>query len=154
MAIRATTDDHLIVRTTGLYGTRGQSRSRGNFVETMLRLGASGQELRVVCDQVLTPSATYDVATITRDLMHRGVRGTVHATNAGECSWYEFARAIFELAELSVSLSPVAQAERPAPARRPSYSVLEHGALRAAGLPEPRNWRDALEEYLERRTKV
>jgi dTDP-4-dehydrorhamnose reductase len=151
MAIRAAGGDYLIVRTTGLYGLAGAASKRGNFVETMLRLGASQEVTTVVCDQVLTPTSAADLARFTRRLIEAGANGTVHVTNSGQCSWYEFAAEIFRLAELPGRVEPITQAQHGTPARRPAYSVLAHGGLRRHGLPEPRPWVDALADYLGRR---
>jgi dTDP-4-dehydrorhamnose reductase len=157
MAVRATTDNHLIVRTTGLYGRAGRRTRHGNFVETMLRLAEKGSAVSVVCDQVLTPSSCSDVAEVVAQLLAAGATGTYHATNSGECSWYEFAREIFRLADLRVDLKPVKQADRPAPARRPDYSVLDNARLAPVGILRPRPWQEALASYLvdaTRRTVV
>ena len=149
--VRALCPRHFVVRTCGLYGVRGSGGKGGNFVETMLRLADQGKSLRVVSDQVCTPSYTVDVAAATANLIQTGHFGLYHVTNAGACSWYEFARAIFELAGLRPELSPVGSRERNDPARRPSYSVLEPAGLVAAGVPVPRPWREALAAYLEER---
>lgn len=151
IAIRATTDRHLIVRTTGLYGLAGRQTGRGNFVETMLRLADRGDPIRVVADQTLTPSYTADVARRIADLVETGATGTYHVTSGGACSWYQFAAEIFDLVHRPVSLHPTKQADRPTPAKRPSYSVLGHDKMRALGLPPMREWRAALTEYIERR---
>ncbi|MGH2443720.1 MAG: dTDP-4-dehydrorhamnose reductase [Chloroflexota bacterium] len=154
MAVRATTDRHLIVRTTGLYGQAGRSRPRGNFVETMLKLADQQAPIAVVSDQVLTPSYTLDVAWAISALIHAGARGTVHVTSAGQCSWYEFAAHIFECMKLHPNLTAIAQAQRPAAARRPAYSVLGHRRLRELGIPEPPPWQDALAAYLGARSRI
>lgn len=151
MAVRAATQRHLIVRTTGLYGHGGRATGRGNFLETMLRVGASGKPLKVVADQILTPTATADLAAATRALLVADARGTVHVTNSGSCSWYEFAREIFRLAGMQVQLQPTTQADRPLPARRPAYSVLGHRLLLDLGLPDLPAWQDALSSYLRAR---
>lgn len=151
MAVRAASDRHLIVRTTGLYGAGGRETGRGNFVETMLRLAAAGTPLQVVSDQVMTPSFTEDVAAAIKGLTDREVLGTVHVTNSGGCSWYDFACEIFRLSGMHPEVAPATQAERPSPARRPAYSVLAHDRLRAAGLPELRPWQEALAQYLAER---
>src|SRR5439155_1086808 len=78
-----------------------------------------------------------------------GPPGLFHATNQGSCSWYEFARAIFDLARLETPLLPTTVKEFRSPVRRPFYSVLENAALRAAGLDRMRPWRDALASYLQ-----
>src|SRR5439155_18642015 len=90
--------EHLIIRTCGLYGVWGSGGKGGNFVETMLRFAGEQKPLHVVADQVCTPSYTVDVAEATVRLLAAGCRGIYHVTNAGSCSWHEFAAAIFELA--------------------------------------------------------
>lgn len=151
MAIRCTTDDYLIIRTTGLFGLAGLRTGHGNFVETMIRLGSTREVTTVVCDQVLTPSSTVDVARYTRLLLDRDASGIAHVTNSGHCSWYEFAAEIFRLQALPGRIEPVPQEEYTAPARRPAWSVLDHGTIRQTGLPEPESWHKSLEEYLRRR---
>jgi dTDP-4-dehydrorhamnose reductase len=117
----------------------------------MLRLGGQGKPLRVVADQVCTPSCTLDVAETTVALLERGARGLFHVVNSGSCSWYDLARAIFELSNLAVEVTPITTAEYGAPARRPAYSVLSVDSLPRLGLPAPRPWREALQRYLSLR---
>jgi dTDP-4-dehydrorhamnose reductase len=153
-AVRASGAEHLIVRTCGLYGVWGSGGKGGNFVETMLRLAREGKPLRVVDDQICTPSYCPDVARAVVALLGTEARGTFHATNGGSCSWYEFARAIFKLAGMQVDVAPITSAEYGAAARRPAYSVLDCSAYHRLGLPLLRPWRDALAAYLaERREK-
>jgi len=118
----------------------------GNFVETMLRLAAQGKPVRVVDDQVLTPSYTADVAAATAELLHSEARGVFHLVNAGSCSWCEFARMIFQLANVKVAVEGIRSTDWPAAAARPSYSVL--ASSRTAPL---RPWREALTAYLAER---
>jgi dTDP-4-dehydrorhamnose reductase len=151
MAIRATTARHLIVRTTGLYGIGGMMTSRGNFVETMLRLSDGGRPVSVVSDQILTPSNAMDVADVIAQLIRMQARGTYHVTNAGQCSWFEFAAEILRLVGRSVDLHPTTQRQRPSRASRPAYSVLSHVGLRRLEIDEPRDWRAGLAHYLEKR---
>lgn len=151
LAIRSTTDRHIIVRTSGLYGHRGAMTAHGNFVETMLRLAREGKPISVVSDQILAPSYTRDVANVIAELVHRDVRGTYHVTNGGECSWYEFALEVFRLAGVQATVTPTTQDARPLPARRPAYSVLAHEGLNRLGIPELRHWREALAEYFSTR---
>ncbi len=151
--VRATCPKHYVIRTCGLYGVWGSGGKGGNFVETMLRVAGQGKPLRVVSDQVLTPSYTVDVATATAALIGTGRYGLYHLVNTGECSWYEFARTIFELADVQADLSTITTAERKDPARRPAYSVLSTEKVRKAGVPGIRNWREALTAYLEERRK-
>src|SRR2546430_11089919 len=118
-----------IVRSSGLYGTAGSSGKGGNFVETMLRLGAGGGSVRVVDDQVLTPTGTWFLAGQLAELTGTEAFGTYHATCQGQCSWFEFASEIFRRAGLEVDLQPQTTAESGARARRPGYSVLRNRAL-------------------------
>jgi dTDP-4-dehydrorhamnose reductase len=153
--VRALCPRHLVIRTCGLYGVWGSGGKGGNFIETMLRLANQGKPLRVVDDQICTPSYTVDVAETTVELLTAGRSGLYHVTNSGSCSWYELARAVFELTHVQADLSPIPTSARSDPARRPAYSVLDHAALRGLGLTSPRPWRDALNAYLnERRRKT
>lgn len=139
-------EDHLIVRTQWLYGLHGK-----NFVETMLRLAGEKKELTVVDDQIGSPTWTMDLALAIRALLEKGCRGTYHAVNSGNCSWNDFAKAIFAESGISVEVKPMTTQELGRPAHRPLYSVLDCGKLeRDAGLRlEP--WLDALKKYLHSR---
>jgi dTDP-4-dehydrorhamnose reductase len=142
---------HFVIRTTGLYGVAGAMGKGGNFVETVIGLGKSGKPLRVVDDQVMTPTATADLAAAIASLLQQEDKiayGLYHVTSAGECSWYQFAAKIFALCEMHVDLSPQTTAEAGYKARRPAYSVLDHGRWLAAGLKELRPWPEALASYL------
>jgi len=142
---------HLIVRTCGLYGRLGE-RSSGSFVETMLRLAATRQRLRVVADQHCTPTYTPHVARAMRFLLGSEARGIYHVTNAGKTTWFEFAHEIFRQCRLGVEVEPITSAEWGAAAPRPTYSVLDcskYLALPAAPPMPP--WQDALAEYLRQR---
>jgi dTDP-4-dehydrorhamnose reductase len=151
--VRALCPRHFVVRTCGLYGVWGSGGKGGNFVETMLRLAGQGKPLRVVADQVCTPSYAADVAEAALALVRAGRHGLYHVRSGGACSWYEFARAIFELAGVRADVTPIASAEYGAAARRPAYSVLGMGAYEALGLPRLRPWREALAAYLEERAR-
>lgn len=142
---------HFVIRTSGLYGVAGSRSKGGNFVETMIRLGKSGTPVRVVADQVSSPTASVDLAAAIATLLQRADQvpyGVYHVTNAGQCSWYEFARAIFELSEVQVDVSPITTDELNAKARRPAFSVLAHQRWLQAGFQELRPWRAALRDYL------
>jgi dTDP-4-dehydrorhamnose reductase len=140
-----------VIRTCGLYGVWGSGGKGGNFVETMLRKGTEGKPLSVVADQVCTPSYTVDVAQACAALVQTDRFGLYHATNAGSCSWYEFAKAIFELADMHVDLATTTSSAYGAPARRPSYSVLATDKYRRLGAVPLRPWREALAAYLSER---
>ncbi len=150
-AVLSAGDHHQVVRSSGLYGVRPCRAKGGNFIDTMFRLAKEKPEVRVVEDEVLTPTFTADLAAQIRVLALEGPPGLYHVTNAGSCSWYEFARAIFELGRLETPLFPTSVKEFAAPVKRPFYSVLDNAALRRAGLDRMRPWREALEDYMRRR---
>jgi len=147
--VRSLCPRHFVIRTSGLYGRHGAGGKGTNFVETMLKLAAAGKTIRVVNDQILTPTSTADVAKATMQLLTSTRHGVYHLTNSGECSWYEFARTIFELAGIKADLQPTTSVEYGSKARRPAYSVLrtEHPYL----TPTLRPWREALQAYLAAR---
>jgi dTDP-4-dehydrorhamnose reductase len=139
----------LVVRTSWLYGAQG-----GNFVHTMLALMAERNEVRVVCDQVGTPTHTVSAAKTIWELAYRGATGIFHATDAGVASWYDFAVAIqeealqLELLPRRIPIVPIAATDYPAPARRPSFSVLDKAATWSLlGTPSP-HWRCELRAML------
>ncbi len=144
-----------VVRTSGLYGTHACWGKRRNFVDTMLALAAEKDEIRVVCDEVLTPTFTEDLAEQIRVLIEsEPPPGIYHATNAGECSWFEFAKTVFDLAGKTVRLEKTTAAEWKAPARRPAYSVLENAGLKREALDAMPHWKDALARYLSKKTGI
>jgi dTDP-4-dehydrorhamnose reductase len=133
-----------IVRTSWVYGKHGN-----NFVKTMLKLAQEKDSLSVVADQVGSPSYTVDVAACIADLVASSKYGTYHVSNSGICSWYDFAKAIFEEANVNIQVNPITTDQFPRPAQRPAYSVMDHRALRVNGFPEMRHWREALCEFLK-----
>lgn len=149
--VRTHCPDHLIIRTCGLYGVWGSGGKGTNFVEAILRRAASGQPLRVVNDQVCTPSYTVDVAQAVVALLEREVRGIVHVTNGGSCTWWELARDACRLQGLVIDIQPISSKEYGAAARRPAYSVLDNVVIRDNHLPELRPWQAALAAYLMER---
>ena len=151
--VRSLCPRHFVIRTCGLYGVWGSGGKGGNFVETMLRVGGQGKPLRVVADQLCTPSYTVDVAAAAAALIPTGRFGLYHLTNAGSCSWFELARTALQLANVPADLAPIPSREWPAPARRPAYSVLAGGAYQSLRLPPLRPWAEALAAYLEERRK-
>lgn len=136
--------EHLIVRTAWLYGHHGR-----NFVTSMLNAARSGQQLRVVDDQQGSPTSTLALARFLSQLAAASAVGIVHATCAGDCTWFDFANAIFEYSGLHpASHVPVTTAEFPRPAKRPMNSRLACGRLLELQLAPLPHWRDALQEYL------
>jgi dTDP-4-dehydrorhamnose reductase len=144
---------HFIIRTCGLYGLAGSSGKGGNFVENMLKKAASGGQIKVVDDQVLTPSYTVDVAEAVASLIPTERYGTYHISNEGECSWYRFTEEIFRQEGLSADVVPVATCQFPSPVERPSYSVLSKQKLRGVQIEMPQ-WQNALARYLEARKEA
>jgi dTDP-4-dehydrorhamnose reductase len=132
-------DDHLVVRSSWLFGAGGK-----NFVETMLTLGRERDELLVVDDQVGCPTFTGHLAEALVALADGDERGVLHVAGAGSCSWFEFARAIFERAGLEADLRPCATEEFPRPALRPANSVLAS----ERGAPALPAWQDGLDAYM------
>lgn len=146
--VRALCPRYWIVRTCGLYG-RQATRSKGNFVETMRRLSAERSELRVVADQRCTPTSTRDLSAVLAALVETTDFGLYHATNAGDCSWAEFAAEIFRITGSATTVVPITAAEYGAAAQRPSYSVLHSERVQAVTGVTLRPWREALAEYLQ-----
>lgn len=140
----------LVIRTCGLFGHRAPGVPSSNFVATMLRVAKQGKPLRVVDDQVCTPTFTDDLAQATLNLIRAGAAGLFHVTNSGECSWFEFARGIFRQANLPVDLTPVSSREHLVPAPRPAYSVLSCKKYEGLGFSPLRIWDEAVGEYLGR----
>lgn len=145
-ATRDANPNHFIVRTAWLYGPGGN-----NFVEKILRAAHEKPELKVVEDEVGSPTHTQDLAAATLELVQSQAFGTYHAVNSGWCSRYEFAKAILHEAGLSTPLRPCSSREFPMKAPRPKYSVLSNAKLERATPHKMRSWRQALEAYLERR---
>ena len=141
--------EHLIVRTQWLYGLHGK-----NFVETMLRLGQEKDQLTVVDDQIGSPTWTVDLAKAIIALVDKGCRGIYHAANRDFCSWNSFAKAIFEEAGLTVTVTPMTTEELNRPARRPLYSTLDCSKLTVDSGFQPQSWREALVEYLRLRSDI
>ena len=139
---------HFIIRSSGLFGVAGASGKGGNFVETMLRLAKERDELRVVNDQVFSPTYTRDLAEKIAQLIETGYYGIFHITNKGSCSWYEFAREILRLAGLKTPVIPITSDRYPQIARRPRYSVLDNYHLRLLGIDDMRPWQEALKNYM------
>lgn len=144
----ATLPRHFLIRTCGLYGLGGSRSKGGNFVETMLRFARRGKPLRVVDDQVASPTYTADLARKVSQLIATEAYGLYHITSQGSCSWFEFAHAVFELSGVEANLQPISSADFGAPARRPAYSALGSVRLPSLGLDQMPDWRDGLKRYL------
>ena len=145
-ATREANPDHFIIRTAWLYGPGGN-----NFVEKILRAAAARPAVKVVQDEIGSPTHTFDVAEATRALCNTTAYGTYHAVNGGQCSRFEFTREIFRLAGVDTPLFPCTSAEFPMKAPRPNYSVLSTRKLTRACGYVMRPWQQALAHYIQRR---
>ena len=152
IAIQKNCDRYIILRTAWVYGTKG----RGNFVKTMLRLGKERKELKVVSDQIGSPTWAYDIAEAVVNLLAPDVpTGIYHFTNSGVASWYDLAVTTFNEAQklgfplVVDSVLPITTADYPTPAKRPHYSVLANQKYTSAVATTPPYWRDSLVAMLQ-----
>ena len=134
-----------IVRTSWLFGAGGKC-----FPDTILKLAATRPALDVVSDQRGCPTYSVDLARAIIQLCRKGASGIVHVNNAGNCSWFEFAREIIKAAGLTAEVRPVSTEQMARPAPRPAYSVLSPASLQRWAVPMP-SWPDALQRYLRER---
>ena len=144
---------HLVVRSAGLYGT-ATSRKGWTFPELMLNKARNEGVLRVVTDQVLSPTFTADLAGKTKELIEQDAVGLFHLTNAGECSWFEFAQGALELAGVEAKMEQISTEQMNQRARRPPYSALDTTRLEAVGLEPLRPWEEALNDYLRAKEMI
>jgi dTDP-4-dehydrorhamnose reductase len=139
--------DCCIVRTSWLFGAGGKC-----FPDTILKLAASRPVLDVVNDQRGSPTYAVDLARAVIQLCRKSATGIVHATNSGNCTWFEFAEEIVRSAGLATTVRPVSSQQMARPAPRPAYSVLSPTRLQALGIEMP-SWHDAFRRYLEQRQR-
>ena len=142
--IQETFDNYFILRTSWLYGIGGN-----NFVKTMLKLSKSNDEISVVDDQIGSPTFTHDLAIAISNLIESDNYGIYHLTNSGNCSWFEFAKNIFEIANIDIVLNPVTTDEFPRAAQRPKNSVLNNQKWKNHGFKPLRNYKKALSDFME-----
>jgi len=143
--IRRHCPDHLIIRTSWLFGRNGP-----NFIRTIVNAARQGKPLRVINDQKGSPTYSKDVAAHTRRMIKAGCRSTYHLTNSGACTWYELAVQALKWAEIKdARIAPVSTPEYPLPAQRPANSVLANARLEREGLPSMRPWQAAAQEYVQ-----
>jgi len=144
-AVRETLDQHWIVRTAWLYGIHGKS-----FPRTILILAREGRPLRVVADQVGSPTYTVHLAWVLAKIIEHPAYGIYHAVNSGSCSWYDLACAVLRAAGIHREIQPVSTPEFPRPAPRPANSVLDTSKLeRAFGLRLP-HWQEGVAQFVSR----
>ena len=145
LAVSNTLSKYFIVRIAWVFGKNGN-----NFIKTMLNVGKKFDTLKVVNDQIGTPTYTYDLARLLVDMLEKEEYGKYHATNeGGYISWCDFAKEIFRQAGMDVKVLPVSSAEYPAKAKRPTNSRLEKKKLEEHGFTRLPDWKDALGRYLK-----
>jgi len=147
--VRYALKKYFIIRPAALFGATGAKGKGGNFVETMLRLAKEKGEVKVKNDEFTSPTYTRELAEVIVELIKTENYGVYHITSQDGCSWYEFAKKIFELTNTKVNCQPVSSEEFPTIARRPRYSVLAHKHLKEIGLDGMSHWHDALKKYLK-----
>ncbi len=146
---RTSCPDTVIFRVASLFGVAGASGKGGNFVETMIRFGKEKGALRVVADQVMSPTSTADLAKVMLDAIAKDVKpGVYHVVNSGQASWHEFAQRIIERAGVKATVEPIPTSAYPTPAQRPAFSVLDNTKIQKLVSPIP-HWTDALDRYLQ-----
>lgn len=137
-------DNYFIIRTAWLYG-EGK-----NFVRTMINLSKSNKEVRVVNDQIGSPTSTSELANMIEKLIETEEYGIYHGTCEGFCSWYDLTCEIYKQLNITANVVPVTTEEFPRPAKRPKYSVLENKKLNEIGLYKFKTWQDSLKIYLKK----
>jgi dTDP-4-dehydrorhamnose reductase len=143
---------HIIVRTSGLFGTVGTSNKGYTLIDKVLGQAERGEPTRMVADMTFSPSYAPDVARAIRDLIAAEAYGTHHVTNAGACTWFEFVRAAFAKAGFAgAPLEPVAYASFGNPTPRPMYSALENTTFARRGIAPLPAWEAALDAYVANR---
>jgi dTDP-4-dehydrorhamnose reductase len=138
--------DYYIIRTSWLYSEFGN-----NFMKSMLKFGRERAHLSVVFDQIGSPTYAVDLARFILELIQKNTDsfGIYHYSNEGVASWYDFAKAIFEEADIRIALNPIRTAEYPLPAKRPSYSVMDKAKVKASFNLQIPHWRDSLRQALK-----
>ncbi len=148
-ALASAPEHTVIIRTCGLYGRSGAQSKGGNFVDKRLQDAENCPVLEMGCDQLVSPTSTDDLSrAVWRLAVHPELKsGVYHLVNQGECTWYEFTKAIYEIAGFSALVRPVDRGGMSGNMRRPLYSVLANTKARGMGITLP-HWRDGLKQYL------
>jgi dTDP-4-dehydrorhamnose reductase len=141
-------EKYFIIRISGIYGKVPCRAKGGNFITTMVKVAKEKSVVKVVSDEILTPTPTEDIARNTFSLIRTQAYGLYHMSCEGECSWYEFAKVIFETLNLKTPLEPCSVMDFSSPVRRPHYSVLENRNLGKIGLDQMKPWKDSLRAFL------
>ncbi|NIS51187.1 MAG: dTDP-4-dehydrorhamnose reductase [Aliifodinibius sp.] len=140
------TDKYYLIRLSRLFGKMGEGEGvKRSFVDTMVELSKTKDELDIVDEEVSSPTYAPDLARLTRNILEGDYEyGIYHGANSGLCTWYEFALDIFKILEKDIKINPVPGSKFPRPAKRPAYGILLNTKL-----PEARTWQEALWEYLK-----
>lgn len=148
-AIQKVCEHYFIVRTSWLYSEYG-----GNFVKTMLRLGQERESLNIISDQIGTPTYAMDLASVLVEIVESGNMnfGIYHYSNEGVASWYDFAKAIFELGKVNTLALPIPTAAYPTKAQRPQFSVLDKSKMKKTFNLEIPYWRESLQKCIHQLT--
>ena len=147
--IKAICNEYMILRVSGIYGKTRCIGKGSNFINNMLRLYREGQSIRVVTDEILTPTSTMEISRQLEKMLEENVSGLFHVTAEGACSWHEFAESIFEILDWPVEIHKAKVADFPSTVNRPHYSVLENTRLKEAGINLMKDWKTALTEFLK-----
>jgi len=149
-AVARILDEHFILRTSWLYSEYGN-----NFVRTMLKLGAERDELGIIADQVGTPTYAVDLANTIFDIIQSENKsyGLYHYSNEGVTSWFDFAKAIFDISNTSVKVNPIPGSAYPTKAKRPAFSVMDKSKIKSTFNIQIPYWRDSLMECIKQLTK-
>jgi len=149
-ALSEAPDHAIVIRTCGLYGRSGAQSKGGNFVDKRIDDARRNAVLEMSSDQVVCPTSTDDLSRSVFQLLEQPNRqpGIYHLVNEGECSWYEFTKAIYEISGLPVTVKPVDRGGRTGEMRRPLFSALANRKAKSLGIVLP-PWRDALDRYLK-----
>ncbi|CEO33569.1 dTDP-4-dehydrorhamnose reductase [Paraclostridium sordellii] len=142
--IREILNKYYIVRISWVFGENGN-----NFIDTMIRLSKNKDSLNIINDQIGSPTYTKDLAPLLVDMIETDKYGTYHATNEGFCSWYDFAKEIFDIANIYMNIKAIKTSEYPTKATRPLNSKMSKQKLIDNGFGQLRYWRDAVKDYLE-----
>ncbi len=149
--VRQSCQDNIIIRTSGLFAAARSKDRGGNFVETMIQNASKGKTIKVVGDQVLSPTYGQDLARAVKELAQNNAQGLFHITNEGHCNWFEFAQEIFRQIKMNPQMERITTEEYGADAPRPAYSVLStQKFLSNSGWSLP-NWQSGLSSYLAER---
>ncbi|HLJ47929.1 MAG TPA: dTDP-4-dehydrorhamnose reductase [Bryobacteraceae bacterium] len=146
-------DHPLIIRTSGVFGPGGLNTARGNFIETMLRVAASGRVIPVVADHFASPTYAPALAARTLDLLERKQTGVFHVGGGAAVSWFEYARLIFRVAGVQAEVRPTDERQYRTAARRPKFSALSNGKMERAGIAPMPPLEEAVQSYLEARAR-